>query len=379
VNDTMTRNFVAPGVAGQQTQGTALAPVQPIAPRALLDSHNRLIDLYAQQAKTAAKVGEIVTDNDQHVSYRLSTASELSERRKTARMYLCFLGFVVAAVTTGVVWIADIAHVTSSTAQSIAIWLILFGTVQSWLTWRTLHREQTLSPEGLHLEQIQYDAQVHQTDAETRRLAVQFMGRVELAKVRLQQSQVDAQREAGRRAAWETQQRISEQMTRHMQPQHTMNRLHNYRLAVVQEAPADPQEAPEAAEYSTPAGYDLEVEADASQPQYEPEPVEPVADPVRVALLNFVADLYLDRDEQNQYRRMDSDGMLKTGVTVPWSQRGGMTKEQREQAQEILRQVSPWVMRYDNEARRWLVNVQHYRRAGDAVAAIDAAYTPAAK
>ncbi len=359
--------------------------MQPIAPRALLDSHNRLIDLYAAQAKQAAKVGEIVTDNDQHVSYRLSTANELAERRKTARMYLCFLGFVVAAVTTGVVWIADIARVTSSTAQSIAIWLILFGAVQSWLTWRTLHREQTLSPEGLHLEQIQYDAQVHQTDAETRRLAVDYMGRVELAKVQLQQSQVDAQREANHRLTLETQRQIATQMARHTQPQSTMNRVNTFRAPVAHNAALGPQESPGCNAVQGPMWYVQDDDTDVSSTVFEQAeqqveqapPIEPIVDPVREAMLRFTMDVMLAYKNDDQgckvFEYINPDGQIVNTV-VPWSKRGGLSVGQRRQAQEILRQITPPL--YEQRNNAWYVNLRCYRRVGDAVDAIGQAVTP---
>jgi hypothetical protein len=264
---------------------------------------------------------------------------------------------------------------TSSTAQTVAVWLLLFGALQSVLTWRHLRREQTLSPEGLHLEQIQYDAQVHQMDAETRRLAIQYAGRAELERVRLQRAQMDAQREAQRRMTLETQQRIAEQMQRHTQPQHGLNRLNTYRPQPC------PPEGPGACVGAAPIGYDHEsgfnapdARVEAQQPHID---VEPVADPVRQRLLDFTTDLYLDRDPAtNEYRRMHADGRLRKGVITPWSQRSDLTQAQRRQLDELLRQIEPSLFAYDEGRKVWALNLQHYRRVHHAVAAIDGAYTP---
>ena len=215
------RTFVA-SVPAEPTKPpqVGVTPVQPIAPRALLDSHNALISVYRDQWKQVAISGEIVQD-DRRGSDKLSTASELEQRRKTAKMYLLFLSGVNAMATTGVVALAYLSHMTSSAAQTVAVWLVIFGAVQSILTWRHLRREQTLSPEGLHLEQLQYDAQVNQIDAQTRRLAIQYAGRAELERVRLQQSQVDAQRESNHRLTLEAQAKVTQQMQRHTTPQHS--------------------------------------------------------------------------------------------------------------------------------------------------------------
>lgn len=354
---------------------STLAPVQPIAPRALLDSHNRLIDLYGQQFKQAAVSGEVVGDNDQHVSYRLSTANELEQRRRTARMYLLFLAGVNAMATTGVVVLAYLSHMTSGAAQTVAVWLLLFGAVQSVVTWRTLHREQTLSPEGLHLEQIQYDAHVNQVDAQTRRLAIQYAGRAELERVRLQREHVAAQREANRRLVQDTQARVDAQMVRHTTPQNELNRLNTYRPQ------PRPQDARQGALGHTPIVYDLKLpssslEAHLETPETSME-VEPVVDPIRKRLLDFTCDLYLDRDpETGEYRRMHEDGRFRKGVVAPWSQRSDLTQAQRRQIEELLRQITPSLFIYDGDRKLWVLNLQNYRRVHHAVAAVDGALTP---
>ena len=357
-----------------QLPQVVVQPVQPIAPRQLMDSHNRLIDLYSQQVKQAAISGEIVTDNDQNVRYKLSSGNELAERRKTARMYLLFLGFVVAAVTTGVVLLAHIGHVTSDAGQSIAVWLIMFGATQTVLTWRTLRKEQTLSPEGLHLEQIQYDAQVHQMDAQTRRMAIQYAGRAELERVRLQQSQVDAQREANRRLAEEAKAQTAAQMQRHTTPQHSLNRLNSYR-------PSCPHDGLHGAVDGTPMVQHYEAATEAIDARVEApeaiEPIEVVTDVVRKQLLDFTCELYWDREDSGEYRRMHSDGRLRKGIVAPMVKRSGLTQEQRAQLVEILRQIEPPLFRYDDTTKLWALNLAHYRRAHHAVDAIDAAWTPA--
>lgn len=284
------KNYVAPGPQERQ-QAPAVAPVAPLAPKLLLDSHSQLVNLYADQYKQAAKPGEIVTDNDQNVSYRLSTSNELAERRRTARMYLLFLAGVNAMATTGVVALAYLSHMTSSTAQTVAVWLVLFGVVQSVLTLRHLRREQTLSPEGLHLEQIQYDAQVHQTDAQTRRLAIQYAGRAELERVRLQREEIAAQREANHRLAEEARAKVAQQMQRHTTPQHTLNRLNTYR--------PEPEQQPEQERRFLIVGCpddwtDAQALATATAASaLDLPPVEPITDTVRQRLLDFVTDLYL--------------------------------------------------------------------------------------
>lgn len=374
--------FVTPGIE-QPQQGTVLAPVQPIAPRALLDTQNRLIDVYAEQAKQAAKVQVLPADGSS-APRGYSSAGELQARNR--RFYFT-VGAMVGVAAFAMWGIVSVGHAAGFVGDNwtLPLWIALTG-VSAFLSIRSVHgSEQRLTPESIELARAENQFAVDHMDAETRQLAIRYAARLDLERLRLEREQQRLQREANHRLALETQARIGEQMTRHTQPQHTMNRVHTYRPPAAQQAQPpqrggwEAQEAPAAAQDSTPAGYDLAPDADALQPVYEPEPVTVIDDPARLALLNFVADLYLDRDSSGTYRRMDAGGVLKTGVTVPWSQRGGMSKEQREQTQEILRQVTPWVMRYDDEARRWRVNVRHYRRAGEAVAAIDAAYTPAAK
>jgi hypothetical protein len=294
-------------------------------------------------------------------------------------MYLLFLAAVNAMATTGVVALAYLSHMTSSASHTVALWLVLFGTVQSVLTWRHLRREQTLSPEGLHLEQIAYDAQVHQMDAQTRRLAIQYAGRAELERIRLAREEVAERREAQRRLTEETRARIDAQMVKHTTPQHSMNRLNTYRPAPAEDVVPQPHYRVVWGDNWEDAVTIARDTADVTQPVTAPPiaTTEPVVDVVRIRLLDFVTNLYLDRDPNtDEYRNMYADGRLRKGVFVPWSQRSDLTQAQRRQMEELLRQIAPPLFWYDGGRKLWALNVKAYRRAHHAVDAIDSTRTP---
>ena len=199
------------------------------------------------------------------------------------------------------------------------------------------------------------------------------LGRAELERVRLQREEIAAQREANHRLAEEARAKVAQQMQRHTTPQHTLNRLNTYR--------PEPEQQPEQERRFLIVGCpddwtDAQALATATAASaLDLPPVEPITDTVRQRLLDFVTDLYLDRDTDGSYRRIHTDGRLKKGVVAPWAVRSDLTQAQRKQLDELLRQLEPPLFRYDDGAKQWTLNLAHYKRVHLAVAAIDAANT----
>lgn len=376
------RHFVTAAPAQPVRQAlppsTAIA-VQPIKPAALLDSHNALIGVYREQYKQGARVGEIMPpDTNHNGAHGYSSAAELQARNSRFYFTIGALVMVEAIAAWGMVSTANIAAWIGD-VWTIPLWLSLTG-IAAFVTIQHVHAgEQRLSPENIELVRAENQFAIEHMDAQTRQLAIRLAARNDLERVKLERDQQQLQLEAGRRAALETHARIAEQEARHTTPQSTMNRLNTYVPAQqgTQQGTQRPQDSPGTRADDAAIWYSQDAVADVPSAILPVEQDAPIVDPVRVAMLNFVADLFLDRDSAGMYRRMDSEGRLAKGVIAPWSKRGGFNAVQREQAREILRQITPALFRYDETAKCWRVNLRDYKRAGDAVDAIDRVYTPA--
>ena len=128
--------------------------------------------------------------------------------------------------------------------------------------------------------------------------------------------------------------RIVEQAQRHNQPQSTSNQLLNY-------VPED----------------------------------EPPADVVRTRMLETLSELY-DPDAQ----RVERSGLIVNGYKLPWTKRGGLTQAQRRRALDIIHQLEAMgtpLFTYQEEQRRWSLNIRRYPNLESAIEALDRARTRA--
>ena len=240
--DRTNRNFIAPSIQQQvQPQTTALAPVAPIKPSQLIDSHNTLLGIYQQQYREAVRVGEVLPPESSSAPKGYSSASELQPRN---RRFFVTIGALVGVAAFGI-WgiVGCVAHAAGFVGDNwtLPLWIALTG-ISAFLIIRSVHSsEQRLTPESIALNEQENQFAVAMHDAETRRLAIRYAGRVELDRVQLQHEQTAAQHEANHRLTLETQRQISDQMQRHTTPQSQLNRLNTYRQ-IAPNNPTCPQE-----------------------------------------------------------------------------------------------------------------------------------------
>ena len=382
VQDT-SRHFVT-AAPTQQPAPQALPPttalaVQPIKPSALLDSHNQLIGVYREQYKDAARVGEVMPPGDDRSAPRgNSSSAELHARNQR---FFVTIGAMVGVAAMGMAGLVQIAAAAGIVGQSwqLPMWLGLTG-ISAMLIVRSVHgSEQRLSPENIELARAENQFAIEHMDAQTRQLAIRLAARNDRERVKLERERNDAQREAGRLAALETQRQIAQQMARHTTPQNDRNRLNNYRPI----APQTPQNGLGWPVDDRPIEYGDNVDLDVSSAILPVEQEAPIVDPVRQCLLNFVSDLYLDYSHDGEsntkkYNRMHADGRLAKGTIVPWAQRSNLTAAQRRQMEEILRQITPDLFSYDSDRKQWALNLASYPRVYMAINAIGMALTPIA-
>ena len=129
-----------------------------------------VIEAYSAQQKSLLShaQGEII-DAYQTGGGRTSTAAELAERRKTARLYLMAQTATTAITVGGVAYLAHLAGALDRPG-ALAVWMFGTGAISLVLIALQHRGEQTLTPEAIAHAEIAAQTEIAALDAESRQI-----------------------------------------------------------------------------------------------------------------------------------------------------------------------------------------------------------------
>jgi len=294
----------------------ALAKPDLISSRQAGELASKLLDTYAQQQRQAVKTvsGDVMAP-ERHSS--TSTAAEIAERRKSTREYLMTLIAGYGLSVGGVVVIAQLAIERMARAEPpTLLWLSLWGLATGGLVAGTVLRLQQVdrqhTPEGLArlVAEHEHERALIVVESEARR---HDAGTAML----LQQ----AERQALENGQLE--QQLAE--ASEIQPQSHSNRMASY--------VSDPD--------------DILAEQEA----------------FRAKLLRYLVD-ETNRDENGRFVGR-----------VPWSKRGTFSKPDSDRVLRLFEHAERtngfWLVRYDDQLKQWVLNVDRLRSGRHILAALE--------
>jgi hypothetical protein len=282
-----------------------------VSARQAADAVAHLITIYHKQQQRVLEGTVLPGDSYAQPGHRLSSGSELAERRRTSAMYLTQQTAAAGLTVGGLVLLA---WLTGNMGGSLAFaaWIGATGALSLILSYAQHNRELQLSPEALEGERIAYDGDLALYDAKTRRLILT--------------GELDLRRTA--KAAHDAEAALLQQRLESRQPVKRM-------------AIAEPDPLP----------YTV-TETDPPLPAH----CATTGDPLLEVLLTSVAALY-DRDPDGRLVRISHDGRIDG--RLPWSARGDLPPVDKERVQSVLASLQPPLIE-QRAGGRYYLNTKGY-------------------
>lgn len=301
-----------------------------------------VIEAYSAQQKSLLShaQGEII-DAYQTGGGRTSTAAELAERRKTARLYLMAQTMTTAITVGGIAYLAHLAGALDRPG-ALAVWMFGTGAISLVLIALQHRGEQTLTPEAIAHAEIAAQTEIAALDAESRQIIAQ-------AYADAIRAGADADRlaaETRKQTAANDAARLTAQFDRRIDDRQR-RRSAIFHAAEVAPPPAY---APTVTETDPPT--DLTVRETAPTVTETAAPAAST-DPTLTVLLTALATLYETVDPSNP--------LIKTAL--PWSARStAIPPAQKEKITDLLDRLEPPLIT-QGAGGRYYLNVNDYSSA----------------
>ena len=315
-----------------------------------------VIEAYSAQQKSLLShaQGEII-DAYQTGGGRTSTAAELAERRKTARLYLMAQTATTAITVGGVAYLAHLAGALDRPG-ALAVWMFGTGAISLVLIALQHRGEQTLTPEAIAHAEIAAQTEIAALDAESRQIIAQ-------AYADAIRAGADADRlaaETRKQAAANDAARLTAQFDRRT------DERQRRRSAIFHAAEVAPP--PAASPYATAAETDHPTAPTVAEtaPTVTETAAPPAStDPTLTVLLTALATLYETVDPSNP--------LIKTAL--PWSARStAIPPAQKERITDLLDRLDPPLIT-QGAGGRYYLNVSDYSSARRTARILASAWT----
>lgn len=135
----------------------------------VVQSVNGLIEAYSQQQRSLLTQAQGETIDAYQTGGRTSSAAELAERRRTARLYLTAQTFTTAITVGGLSYLAHLAGALDRPG-ALAVWMFGTGAISLALIAIQHRGEQHLTPEAIAHAEINAQTEIAALDAESRQI-----------------------------------------------------------------------------------------------------------------------------------------------------------------------------------------------------------------